>query len=187
MSTRMTAFTRWEWDSVSNFCYKVAFVDEDSSIGNGSHISSELETAIYETNPEHCIIYWDLFFGLWTREEPSLQTLWLKNITMDKVQIIDRSNTAPSSKKFRDNNIISLLFRDIFFSLQESHSIDNNSYYCYYLLLLILTLLLLLILLLLLFRLLLLLLLLFFPVALQSFRTLTASYIGGPLNYLDIW
>jgi hypothetical protein len=33
------------------------------------------------------------------REEPSFKTLWLKNMgTMDKVQIIDRSNTAPSSK-----------------------------------------------------------------------------------------
>jgi hypothetical protein len=31
-----------------------------------------------------------------TREEPSLETLWLQNIrTMDKVQIIERSNTAP--------------------------------------------------------------------------------------------
>jgi hypothetical protein len=38
-----------------------------------------------------------------TREEPSLETLWLKNIkSMDKIQIIDRSNTAPSSKTFRD-------------------------------------------------------------------------------------
>jgi hypothetical protein len=38
-----------------------------------------------------------------TREEPSLETLWLQNIRlMDKVQIIDRSNTAPSSKTFRD-------------------------------------------------------------------------------------
>jgi hypothetical protein len=39
-----------------------------------------------------------------TREEPSLKTLWLKNIgTMDKVQKkTDRSNTAPSSKTFRD-------------------------------------------------------------------------------------
>jgi hypothetical protein len=27
----------------------------------------------------------------------------------------------------------------------------------------------------------------FFPVALPSFRTLTASHIGGFLNYLDIW
>jgi hypothetical protein len=38
-----------------------------------------------------------------TREEPSLETLWLQNIrTMDKVQIIDRGNTAPSSKTFGD-------------------------------------------------------------------------------------
>jgi hypothetical protein len=38
-----------------------------------------------------------------TREEPSLETVWLQNIrTMDKVQIIDRSNTAASSKSFRD-------------------------------------------------------------------------------------
>jgi hypothetical protein len=37
------------------------------------------------------------------REEPSLEMLWLQNIeTMDKVQRIDRSNTAPSSKTFRD-------------------------------------------------------------------------------------
>jgi hypothetical protein len=37
-----------------------------------------------------------------TREEPSLE-MWLQNIeTMDKVQRIDRSNTAPSSKAFGD-------------------------------------------------------------------------------------
>jgi hypothetical protein len=37
------------------------------------------------------------------REEPSLETLWLKNIgAVDKVQNIDRSNTAPSSKIFRN-------------------------------------------------------------------------------------
>jgi hypothetical protein len=37
-----------------------------------------------------------------TREEPSLETLWLQNIrTMDKVQIIDQSNAAPSSKMLR--------------------------------------------------------------------------------------
>jgi hypothetical protein len=42
-------------------------------------------------------------FHLMTRGKPSLETLWLQNIrTMDKVQIIDRSNTAPSSKTFRD-------------------------------------------------------------------------------------
>jgi hypothetical protein len=42
-------------------------------------------------------------FHLMMREEPSLETLWLQNIrTMDKVQITDRSNTAPSSKTFRD-------------------------------------------------------------------------------------
>jgi hypothetical protein len=36
-------------------------------------------------------------FHLMTREKPSLETLWLKNIgTMDKVQKNDRSNTAPS-------------------------------------------------------------------------------------------
>jgi hypothetical protein len=34
-----------------------------------------------------------------TREESSLETLWLQNTeTMDNVQRIDRSNTAPSSK-----------------------------------------------------------------------------------------
>jgi ethanolamine utilization cobalamin adenosyltransferase len=45
-----------------------------------------------------------------TREEPSLETLWLKiykhthtrKTMMDKVQITDHSNTAPSSKTFRD-------------------------------------------------------------------------------------
>jgi hypothetical protein len=38
-----------------------------------------------------------------TREEPSLETLWLKNIgTMDEVQKIDCNNTTPSSKTFRD-------------------------------------------------------------------------------------
>jgi hypothetical protein len=37
------------------------------------------------------------------REEPSLEMSWLQNIrTIDKAQIIDRSNTAPSSKTFRD-------------------------------------------------------------------------------------
>jgi hypothetical protein len=42
-------------------------------------------------------------FHLMTREEPSLETLWLQNIgTMDKVHITDRSNTASSSKTFRD-------------------------------------------------------------------------------------
>jgi hypothetical protein len=40
-----------------------------------------------------------------TREEPSLETLWLKNIgTMNKVQKIDRRKTAPSSKTFRDES-----------------------------------------------------------------------------------
>jgi hypothetical protein len=42
-----------------------------------------------------------------TREEPSLETLWLKNIgTMEKVQKIDHSNTAPLSKTFRDEDQI---------------------------------------------------------------------------------
>jgi hypothetical protein len=42
-------------------------------------------------------------FHLMTTEEPSLETLWLQNIrTMNKVQIIYYSNTAPSSKTFRD-------------------------------------------------------------------------------------
>jgi hypothetical protein len=37
------------------------------------------------------------------REEPSLETFWLKNIgKIEKVQKIDRSNKAPSSKTFRD-------------------------------------------------------------------------------------
>jgi hypothetical protein len=37
-----------------------------------------------------------------TREEPSLET-WLQNIRMmDKVQIINHSNTVSSSKTFRD-------------------------------------------------------------------------------------
>jgi hypothetical protein len=40
-------------------------------------------------------------------DEPSLETLWLKNIgTMDKVQKIDRSNTTPSSKIFRDERLL---------------------------------------------------------------------------------
>jgi hypothetical protein len=37
-----------------------------------------------------------------SREEPSLETLWLKNKMMEKVQKIYRSYTAPSSKTFRD-------------------------------------------------------------------------------------
>jgi hypothetical protein len=38
-----------------------------------------------------------------TREQPSLETLWLQNIeTIEKVQRTGRSNTAPSSKTFRD-------------------------------------------------------------------------------------
>jgi hypothetical protein len=42
-----------------------------------------------------------------TREQPSLETLWLQNIeTMDKVQRIDCSNTAPSSKTFRDESVM---------------------------------------------------------------------------------
>jgi hypothetical protein len=40
-----------------------------------------------------------------SREEPSLETLWLRNMeTMEKVQKIDRSYTAPSSKTFRDTS-----------------------------------------------------------------------------------
>jgi hypothetical protein len=43
-----------------------------------------------------------------TREEPSLETLWLQNIRMmDKVQIIDHSNTTPSSKTFREDHFVS--------------------------------------------------------------------------------
>jgi hypothetical protein len=42
-------------------------------------------------------------FHLMTTEETSLETLWLQNKgTMEKVQKLDRSNTAPSSKTFRD-------------------------------------------------------------------------------------
>jgi hypothetical protein len=42
-----------------------------------------------------------------TREEPCLETLWLQNTrTMDKVQIIDRSNAAPSSKTFRPESLL---------------------------------------------------------------------------------
>jgi hypothetical protein len=45
--------------------------------------------------------------SLMSREEPSLETLWLQNIrTMDKVQIIDRNNRAPSSKTFRDELLV---------------------------------------------------------------------------------
>jgi hypothetical protein len=41
-------------------------------------------------------------FHLMTREEPSLETLWLQNIrALDEVQKIDRSNTEPSSETFR--------------------------------------------------------------------------------------
>jgi hypothetical protein len=51
-------------------------------------------------------------FHLMTREEPSLETLWLQNIrTMDKVQIIDRSNTAPSSKTFRDEMYFTIILQ----------------------------------------------------------------------------
>jgi hypothetical protein len=38
-----------------------------------------------------------------SREEPSLEMLWFKNKeTMEKVQNLKSSNTAPSSKTFRD-------------------------------------------------------------------------------------
>jgi hypothetical protein len=38
-----------------------------------------------------------------TREEPFFETLWFKNKeTMEKVQNLKSSNTAPSSKTFRD-------------------------------------------------------------------------------------
>jgi hypothetical protein len=51
-------------------------------------------------------------FHLMTREESALETLWLQKIrTMDKVQIIDRSNTVPSSKTFRDENSWLLCWR----------------------------------------------------------------------------
>jgi hypothetical protein len=44
-----------------------------------------------------------------TRGEPSLETLWLQNIrTMDKVQRTDPSNTAPSSKAFREELAVAL-------------------------------------------------------------------------------
>jgi hypothetical protein len=46
-----------------------------------------------------------------TREEPSLETLWLRNKeTMEKVQKIDRSYIAPPSKTFRDELHNALLF-----------------------------------------------------------------------------
>jgi hypothetical protein len=49
-----------------------------------------------------------------TREGPSLETLWLKNIgTMAEVQKIDRSNTAPSSKTFRGEPLSSPLVAKI--------------------------------------------------------------------------
>jgi hypothetical protein len=36
-------------------------------------------------------------------EQNNVETLWLRNIrTVDKVQITDHSNIAPSSKTFRD-------------------------------------------------------------------------------------
>jgi hypothetical protein len=45
------------------------------------------------------------------REEPSLETLWLQNMeTMDKVQRIDRSNTVPSSKTFRDQKSVEVFW-----------------------------------------------------------------------------
>jgi hypothetical protein len=43
-----------------------------------------------------------------TREEPSLKTLWLRNMgTIDKVQKIDCGNKTSSSKTFRGNFLIS--------------------------------------------------------------------------------
>jgi hypothetical protein len=54
-----------------------------------------------------------------TREEPSLETLWLQNIeTMDKVQSTDRSNTAPSSKHLEMNYGMNSLSR---FRYHESY------------------------------------------------------------------
>jgi hypothetical protein len=45
------------------------------------------------------------------RDEPSLEMLWLQNIEMmDKVQRIDRSNAAPSSKTFRDGQFVLVVF-----------------------------------------------------------------------------
>jgi hypothetical protein len=52
-----------------------------------------------------------------TREEPSLETLWLKNTgTMYEVQKIYRSNKTPSSKTFRDETSLCsfcMLFTEI--------------------------------------------------------------------------
>jgi hypothetical protein len=49
-------------------------------------------------------------FHLMTREEPSLETLWLQNIrTMDKVQIIDRSKRSLTYNKEIPFLIINIL------------------------------------------------------------------------------
>jgi hypothetical protein len=54
------------------------------------------------------------------REESFLEMLCLQNIgTMDKVQIIDHSNTAPLSKTFRDE--IELLFQEHAFESSQKY------------------------------------------------------------------
>jgi hypothetical protein len=60
-------------------------------------------------------------FHLMMREEPSLETLWLKNIrTMHKVQISDPNYTAPSSKTFRDEKLDS-------FKIEQTHFVSSLS------------------------------------------------------------
>jgi hypothetical protein len=59
-----------------------------------------------------------------TREEPSLETLWLKNTrTMDKVQITDRSNPAPSSKTFSDEITIIFVVKNL---VERAHSVEQG-------------------------------------------------------------
>jgi hypothetical protein len=48
------------------------------------------------------------------RDGSSLETMWLQNVeTIDKVQRIDSSNTAPSSKTFRDELFIKMLLETV--------------------------------------------------------------------------
>jgi hypothetical protein len=65
-----------------------------------------------------------------TREEPSLETLWLKNFrTVDKVQIIDHSNTALLSKTFRNEmkNYHIFKLEKLFFSVNlRQRSLDTQ-------------------------------------------------------------
>jgi hypothetical protein len=57
-------------------------------------------------------------FHLMTREEPSLETLWLKNVSkMDKVQIIDRSTYEYAFRvmlKYAKNELTVFWFNALF-------------------------------------------------------------------------